>query len=424
MRTYVAVDGGMSDNPRPGPLRLGLRGVPPACDDAPRRRRAARVVGKHCESGDVLVDDARLPSDVHVGDVLCTPVTGAYGYSMASTYNRVGRPAVALRPRRAARASVLRRETAAGPRVARVHVTDGSATPSASRSSAAAPSAPRSPARSPTRPTAAGARRRRRRAARARRRRRSARGVATGRRRPRARHDGRRWALSHGAGPTSSSSSSAGRASVATLLRQAIDGGRVGRDGQQGAARHPAPRRSPSAPRRGDVDLLYEAAVAGAIPIVRVLRTSLAGQRLDRVLGIVNGTTNYLLTTMTREGREPPGRARRGDRTAASPSATRRRTSRATTPPRRPRSSRPWPSAPRSPTPTCRARGSPRSRSRTSRRRRGWATSCASSRSPSGSATTPSPSACTRRWCRRRTRSPRSTARRTRSSSRATRSGR
>ena len=52
-----------------------------------------------------------------------------------------------------------------------------------------------------------------------------------------------------------------------------------------------------------DVDLLYEAAVVGAIPIVRVLRTSLAAERLTSVLGIVNGTTNYLLTTMTREGR-------------------------------------------------------------------------------------------------------------------------
>ena len=52
------------------------------------------------------------------------------------------------------------------------------------------------------------------------------------------------------------------------------------------------------------VDLFYEAAVAGAIPIVRVLRTSVAGQRLERVLGIVNGTTNFLLTTMARDARE------------------------------------------------------------------------------------------------------------------------
>jgi hypothetical protein len=52
------------------------------------------VVGKHCESGDVVVADARVPADTAVGDVLATPVTGAYGYSMASNYNKVPRPAV------------------------------------------------------------------------------------------------------------------------------------------------------------------------------------------------------------------------------------------------------------------------------------------------------------------------------------------
>jgi len=53
-----------------------------------------RVVGKHCEAGDVVVSDARLPEDLSVGDLLATPVTGAYGYSMASNYNKVARPAV------------------------------------------------------------------------------------------------------------------------------------------------------------------------------------------------------------------------------------------------------------------------------------------------------------------------------------------
>jgi diaminopimelate decarboxylase len=52
------------------------------------------VVGKHCESGDVIVDDARLPSDLVVDDVLATPVTGAYGFAMSSNYNRVLRPPV------------------------------------------------------------------------------------------------------------------------------------------------------------------------------------------------------------------------------------------------------------------------------------------------------------------------------------------
>jgi diaminopimelate decarboxylase len=109
-RTYLAVDGGMSDNPRPVLYGSGYEAFLPRSTGA-MRTRAARVVGKHCESGDVLVDDARLPADVRVGDVLCTPVTGAYGYSMASTYNRVGRPAVLFVGNGKARA-VLRRESA------------------------------------------------------------------------------------------------------------------------------------------------------------------------------------------------------------------------------------------------------------------------------------------------------------------------
>ena len=109
VRTYIAVDGGMSDNPRPVLYGSGYEAFLPRATTA-LRPRPARIVGKHCESGDVLVDDARLPSDVRVGDVLCTPVTGAYGYSMASTYNRVGRPAVVFVRDGAARVA-LRRET-------------------------------------------------------------------------------------------------------------------------------------------------------------------------------------------------------------------------------------------------------------------------------------------------------------------------
>ncbi|MGH9091190.1 MAG: diaminopimelate decarboxylase [Acidimicrobiales bacterium] len=93
IRTYVAVDGGMSDNPRPVLYGSGYEAFLPREADAPRPR-AARVVGKHCESGDVVVADARLPADLRVGDVLATPVTGAYGYSMASNYNKVPRPPV------------------------------------------------------------------------------------------------------------------------------------------------------------------------------------------------------------------------------------------------------------------------------------------------------------------------------------------
>jgi diaminopimelate decarboxylase len=67
------------------------------------------VAGKHCEQGDVLVRDAHLPADVQVGDVLATPVTGAYAYSMASNYNKVARPAVVFVRDGAARV-VVRRE--------------------------------------------------------------------------------------------------------------------------------------------------------------------------------------------------------------------------------------------------------------------------------------------------------------------------
>jgi diaminopimelate decarboxylase len=67
-------------------------------------------VGKHCESGDLLVRDARVPADLAVGDVLATPVTGAYGHSMGSNYNKVPRPAVVFVADGRARL-VVRRET-------------------------------------------------------------------------------------------------------------------------------------------------------------------------------------------------------------------------------------------------------------------------------------------------------------------------
>jgi diaminopimelate decarboxylase len=109
VREYVAVDGGMSDNLRPMLYGSGYEAFDPARTDAPRPVRA-RVVGKHCESGDVLIEDAALPRDVRPGDLLVTPVTGAYGHSMASNYNRVPRPAVVFVADGAARL-VVRRET-------------------------------------------------------------------------------------------------------------------------------------------------------------------------------------------------------------------------------------------------------------------------------------------------------------------------
>jgi diaminopimelate decarboxylase len=93
VRTYVAVDGGMSDNPRPVLYGSGYEAFLPRAVRA-ERPRAVRVVGKHCESGDVLLFDARVPDDLAVGDLLAVPVTGAYGHSMGSNYNKVPRPPV------------------------------------------------------------------------------------------------------------------------------------------------------------------------------------------------------------------------------------------------------------------------------------------------------------------------------------------
>jgi len=109
LRTYVAVDGGMSDNPRPVLYGSGYETFLVRAPKA-ERPRSIRLVGKHCESGDVLVESGSVPDDLHVGDLLATPVTGAYGYSMASNYNRVGRPPVVFVEDGQARL-VLRRET-------------------------------------------------------------------------------------------------------------------------------------------------------------------------------------------------------------------------------------------------------------------------------------------------------------------------
>lgn len=96
-RLYVSVDGGMSDNARPA-----LYGAEFSARIASRTSDAApalvRVVGKHCESGDVVVDAEYLPGDVAPGDLLAVPATGAYCFSLASNYNYVPRPpVVALR---------------------------------------------------------------------------------------------------------------------------------------------------------------------------------------------------------------------------------------------------------------------------------------------------------------------------------------
>ncbi|GAA4989164.1 diaminopimelate decarboxylase [Kineococcus glutinatus] len=108
-RRYVSVDGGMSDN-----IRTALYDADYSATIASRRSAAepvlSRVVGKHCESGDVVVRDEFLPSDLGAGDLLAVPGTGAYCRSMASNYNHVPRPPVVAVRDGVARV-LVRRET-------------------------------------------------------------------------------------------------------------------------------------------------------------------------------------------------------------------------------------------------------------------------------------------------------------------------
>jgi diaminopimelate decarboxylase len=93
VRRYVSVDGGMSDNPRPE-----LYGAEYSVRIASRESAAepvlVRIAGKHCESGDIVVNADYLPGDVRPGDLLAVPATGAYCWSLASNYNHLGRPPV------------------------------------------------------------------------------------------------------------------------------------------------------------------------------------------------------------------------------------------------------------------------------------------------------------------------------------------
>jgi diaminopimelate decarboxylase len=109
IRTYVSVDGGMSDN-----IRTALYDSSYSATLANRKGdntpALARVVGKHCEAGDIVVKDEFLPADVRPGDLLAVPGTGAYCRSMASNYNHVPRPPVIAVANGEARV-IVRRET-------------------------------------------------------------------------------------------------------------------------------------------------------------------------------------------------------------------------------------------------------------------------------------------------------------------------
>jgi diaminopimelate decarboxylase len=108
-RLYVSVDGGMSDNIRPA-LYSADYSIALANRESSAQLRDCRIVGKHCESGDIIIDSVELASDIAPGDLLVVPATGAYGRSMASNYNHQPRPGVISVANGAAR-TILRTET-------------------------------------------------------------------------------------------------------------------------------------------------------------------------------------------------------------------------------------------------------------------------------------------------------------------------
>ncbi|MEJ3404581.1 diaminopimelate decarboxylase [Rathayibacter sp. YIM 133350] len=109
VRTYVSVDGGMSDNARPALYGADYSArIASRVSDAPPA--LVRVAGKHCESGDIVVDADYLPGDVRPGDLLAVAATGAYCFSLSSNYNYLTRPAVVAVREGTARL-LVRRET-------------------------------------------------------------------------------------------------------------------------------------------------------------------------------------------------------------------------------------------------------------------------------------------------------------------------
>ena len=110
-RKYISVDGGMSDNIRPA-LYGATYSAFLANRNSGEKITSSRIVGKHCESGDILIPEIELPADIRAGDLLAIPATGAYGRSMASNYNHMPRPSVIAVKDGQAR-EILRRENEA-----------------------------------------------------------------------------------------------------------------------------------------------------------------------------------------------------------------------------------------------------------------------------------------------------------------------
>ncbi|WP_227980436.1 diaminopimelate decarboxylase [Nocardia spumae] len=108
-RTFVIVDGGMNDNPRVA--LYGARYTAVVANRHPTGPEfTATVAGRYCEAGDILATDVRMPADLHVGELLAIPATGAYHHSLASSYNGVGRPPI-VAVRHGRMREVVRRET-------------------------------------------------------------------------------------------------------------------------------------------------------------------------------------------------------------------------------------------------------------------------------------------------------------------------
>ena len=271
--TWVAVDGGMSDN-----LRLMLYGSPYAADVADRLGtdgepgERCHLAGKHCESGDVIAWDVRL-RDPRPGDVVVTPVTGAYGHALANNYNGVPRPPVVLCAGGAARAGLCgaRHWRTSLPETFRVgllgHGTVGSAfeTLLAERADAVA-------AVTGARPEVTG--------------------VLT-------RSRGSFEEILEGS----------------DLIVELMGGLEPARDyvlRAMRAGKHVVSANKQLLSNHGEelwatarehgVQLRFEGAVAGVVPVIRVLQESLAAARIERVHGIVNGTTNYILSEMAAAG--------------------------------------------------------------------------------------------------------------------------
>ena len=265
-----------------------------------------RVAGKHCESGDIVVDADYLPGDVTPGDLLAVAATGAYCWSLASNYNYLGRPpVVAVRDGTSrilihgeTEADLLRttRHWAAATTSERTRMIDYRTLRVALLGAGSVGSPGRRPAaRALRRARPAG-----RRAPR-----------AVGHRRPRPR-DRSRAPASRSELLTTDAEELIVGADIVIELMGGIEPAREhillalrsGADvitGNKALLATHGPELFDLAQQVG-AQLYYEAAVGGAIPIIRPLRDSLAGDRVQRILGIVNGTTNYILDRMDPKG--------------------------------------------------------------------------------------------------------------------------